>query len=103
MELEFEFEMDDLTTDIFVDGDFTEYVTEEGLLGLLDHVRKSKWFSEGNKTEGIITVTDEEVEIMWNKIFLVITNEGDVFDEVEGPFTHTYKGRMFGKRTPIYK
>ena len=93
--LEFEFQMDDVSEDIYVEGEFTDTITEEHVLNVLHFVRNQEWFSEGNKTEGIVTFSKGSTEVMWNKVFMVITNSGDVFDEVEGPETYTIDRQFF--------
>jgi hypothetical protein len=93
--LEFEFQMDDISNDIYVEGEFTDNITEEHVLNILHFVRNQEWFSEGNKTEGIITLTEESTEVMWNKVFMVITDDGDVLDEVDGPITHVINKQFY--------
>lgn len=93
--LEFEFNMDDISKDIYVEGEFTDNITEKHVLSILHFVRNQEWFSEGNKTEGIITLSEGSTEVMWNKVFMDITDDGNVFDEVEGPITHVIDRQFY--------
>ena len=66
---EIEFQMDDVSDEVYFEGCDDTTLTEEFMTQLMEKVRGCKWFIEGNKTEGTITFQyHNEFTIDWRTI-----------------------------------
>lgn len=66
---EIEFQMDDVDDNVYFEGCDEHTLTEMFMKQLMEKVRQQKWFTEGNKTEGIITFqSHNEFTIDWKSI-----------------------------------
>ena len=66
---EIEFQMDDVSDEVYFEGCDDTTLTEEFMTQLMEKVRGCKWFIEGNKTEGtIIFQYHNEFTILWRTI-----------------------------------
>jgi hypothetical protein len=82
LQLEYTFEIDDVSTDIEVMGEFTDIHTEEYVKEVISEFRGTHWFNEGNRTEGVITFEVDKITITWKTINMY-TEDGDLFSEEE--------------------
>lgn len=90
---EVEFSMDDISDDIdfYVSDEISDNIVfdSETVQEILEVIRESSWFVQGNKTEGILSIGERLegngrfVLLYWNKIMMEITPNGDVFDDSE--------------------
>ena len=90
---EVEFSMDDISDDIdfYVSDEISDDIVFESeiIQEILEVIRESSWFVQGNKTEGILSIGERLegngrfVLLYWNKIMMEITPNGDVFDDSE--------------------
>ena len=66
---EIEFQMDDVSDEVYFEGCDDTTLTKEFMTQLMEKVRGCKWFIEGNKTEGTITFQyHNEFTILWRTI-----------------------------------
>ena len=66
---EIEFQMDDISNDVQFEGYDEHTITEQFMKQLFEKIRGQKWFTEGNRTEGIVTfLSDNEFTIDWKSI-----------------------------------
>ena len=90
---EVEFSMDDISNEIdfYVSDESRDDIVYESeiIQEILDVIRESSWFVQGNKTEGILSIGNflekggRYVHLYWTKIMMEITDGGDVFDDSE--------------------
>lgn len=85
---EVEFYMDDLDNEIEFYSD--EDYEDDGVFSLQTIgeifmlIQSSDWFTQGNKTEGILSVIDHKsIKLDWKTIDMEITKDGDIFDNTE--------------------
>ena len=96
---EVEFSMDDMSNDVYFElpDDISEWsiFDEEILEEVFEVITKSKWFVQGNKTEGILTIGERtnngiqngwNINIDWKSITMGSDWDTDVEEEFERNF-----------------
>jgi len=79
---EIEFQMDDLSDEVYFEGCDEHTLTEMFMIQLFEKIKLKDWFVQGNKTEGIVTFhSDNELTIEWKSI--TMGDDWDTDEEVE--------------------
>ena len=102
---EVEFSMDDMSNevDFYVSDESRDdiFYDSESVEEIFEVIKKSKWFIQGNKTEGILTIgkrlnVGREVNIDWKSITMGDDWDTDVEVEYNMDFVLTLVGGMNG-------
>ena len=101
---EVEFSMDDLSDEVYFelpeDIDEWSIFNEEILDEIFEVIKKSDWFVEGNKTEGILTIGERTdsgrwVNIYWKSIMMGSDWDTDTEEEHEKDFLLTLESQKW--------